>query len=307
MKSQLLTWMIVIALCTLVRAGALPTRGTMNGVAYGSGVWVIAGANGHLFTSLDGVSWTQRDSGVSVTFFGACYCPELDTFTAVGADMGIVWSRDHGETWVVVNPPRSGTATLKSVACKGKQVVAVTQGGSALQSSNGVLWEIIDSGIVGEMLYSIRSINDMFYATGNGKIFASQNATNFKTVMNSGHSAMYDLAGVNVAEGLVFGIVSTPLFMISVNGFERTTGVLRVPNEELVVATCAFRNTFAVAATDGVYLGDSSLQIYKLVATGGRFWGIGAGGEEGGALVAVGDSGGSSYVAYSPDGGNTWV
>ena len=42
-------------------------------IAYGNGMWVAVGNNGTILTSSDGISWINRNSGVSNNFYGVTY------------------------------------------------------------------------------------------------------------------------------------------------------------------------------------------------------------------------------------------
>lgn len=71
-------------------------------IAYGGGLFVAVGFPGLVFTSPDGLSWTQRDSGVTATLWGVAYGGKTTKkFVAVGNDATIVTSAD-GITWSAV-------------------------------------------------------------------------------------------------------------------------------------------------------------------------------------------------------------
>jgi hypothetical protein len=73
------------------------------GLTYGNGYWVTAGELGTIFTSTDGINWTQRFSGNSPatlstsTFLSAAYSPALQRFVIAGT----------GGTILISNPPAS--------------------------------------------------------------------------------------------------------------------------------------------------------------------------------------------------------
>lgn len=71
--------------------------------ARGYGLWVIAGAQGMLATSEDGIEWTLRDSGFAgQTIYGVAFDPALK-WIAVGGGNTIATSLD-GYTWAAKQP-----------------------------------------------------------------------------------------------------------------------------------------------------------------------------------------------------------
>jgi hypothetical protein len=64
---------------------------TLRGLASGNGYYVAAGDRGTIFSSVDGMNWTQRFSGdspstlVSSMLLGAAYSPALQRFVVTGA------------------------------------------------------------------------------------------------------------------------------------------------------------------------------------------------------------------------------
>ena len=83
---------------------------TYRGLAYGEGYWVVAGENGTILSSQDGVNWTQRFAGNSPsslstsTFLSATFSPTLQRFVVTGT----------GGTILVSNPTPSVFANVST-------------------------------------------------------------------------------------------------------------------------------------------------------------------------------------------------
>lgn len=71
------------------------------GLTYGNGYWIVAGEQGTIFSSTDGLNWVQRFSGDSpstlstATLLSAAYSSQLQRFVVTGT----------GGTILVSNPP----------------------------------------------------------------------------------------------------------------------------------------------------------------------------------------------------------
>lgn len=90
--------------------------GTLRGLAFGNGYFVAAGEQGAIFTSSDGVTWTQRFSGDSpstlstATLLGAAFSPSPQRFVVVGTGGTILTSTPTPST-VFVNVSTRGTVS----------------------------------------------------------------------------------------------------------------------------------------------------------------------------------------------------
>ncbi|HBG07986.1 MAG: hypothetical protein A2075_11030 [Geobacteraceae bacterium GWC2_58_44] len=105
----------------------VPNQRLLYGVAWGNGRFVAVGANGLIYSSPDGISWTLRSSGTAVTLSGVTY--GAGTFVAVGS-VAILTSTD-GVTWTQRKAP---PAVLTGVAYANGTFVAVGSNGAILQS-----------------------------------------------------------------------------------------------------------------------------------------------------------------------------
>jgi photosystem II stability/assembly factor-like uncharacterized protein len=110
-----------------------------NAVAYGGGKFVVAGAGGVLLLSSDAVTWTQKTSPTTNDLY-AVTGNSGGGFVAVGAN-GTILSSSDGASWVTV---LSGTTNNLYGAMYGNgRYVVVGAGGTLLTSTDGVNWQTI--------------------------------------------------------------------------------------------------------------------------------------------------------------------
>ena len=76
-----------------------PNPATLRSIIYAGGVWVAVGDSGTIKTSVNGVTWTTRTSGITDTLNNIAYNSDSLTFTVVGDNNAILASDDAGVTW----------------------------------------------------------------------------------------------------------------------------------------------------------------------------------------------------------------
>jgi hypothetical protein len=145
---------------------------------YGAGLFVVAGDNGAIFTSPDGLTWTARVSGVPDFISGGIYGG--GQFVLVGTS-GLILTSPDGITWT---QRASGTTDwLKTVAHNGSVYVVLPLETTAVYtSSDGATW----SSSVGPtshysfgLVYGGGVFVSVGYKTYNfeGSVFTSTNGT----------------------------------------------------------------------------------------------------------------------------------
>jgi photosystem II stability/assembly factor-like uncharacterized protein len=124
------------------------TTENLRGVAYGaasSGKFVAVGSNGTIVTSPDGVIFTKRDSGTTVSLSSVAY--GSNTFVAVGAN-GTILSSAQGLSWtsrssgnnVYLTNVTYGNGTFVAIGVSGHIFQSgVNSGGSGLPTPPGSL------------------------------------------------------------------------------------------------------------------------------------------------------------------------
>jgi hypothetical protein len=109
----------------------IPTTGTVHAATFASGRFVLAGDLGGVLTSSDGISWTHQSAFGNATVRGLAY--GNNQFMAVGerAGTGVIWSSADGITWT---EDASAPAPLNAVTFGGGAFTAVGANGFVLQS-----------------------------------------------------------------------------------------------------------------------------------------------------------------------------
>lgn len=142
-------------------------------ITYGGNIFVTVGDAGTILTSTDGVTWTERISGVTSKLSTVIYANKL--FIIVG-EKGVILSSIDGITWI---QRTSGvTINLNGVTYGGGMFVVCGNYNSSvsniLASNDGVTWIQQPTSIINVGLYCIKYINDIFICGGdNGTIFTS--------------------------------------------------------------------------------------------------------------------------------------
>ncbi len=148
------------------RRSAAPTTKTLNGVAFGDGLYITGGEDGAYFTSTDGDEWISRTSPFSNNFVDIRHMAFGNgVFIATSSIRGGVRSTD-GITWTSAGSSFDGIRFLNG------EFVKLT--GSSLQfSPDGVTWSSSVSALVGNAVADVTYGNGMWVAAGNQYISTS--------------------------------------------------------------------------------------------------------------------------------------
>jgi uncharacterized delta-60 repeat protein len=140
-----------------------------NGVAFGNGTFVAVGDNGTIFTSPDGIAWTQRFPTLAYSLNGITYgyaSGTGDIFIAVG-DHGTILTSPDGISWT---PKTSGkTGDLNGIAYGNGTFVAVGDtltSGVILTSTDGNTWTPQGGSLVSRLLNGVTYGGGTFVAVG---------------------------------------------------------------------------------------------------------------------------------------------
>ena len=114
---------------SLVRPGTGPG---LHSVAYGNGVWVVAGKE--LYTSSDAATWTPRTIPTTGTVHAATFA--AGRFVLAG-DLGGVLTSSDGTSWT--HQSAFGNATVRGLASGNNQFMAVGE-----RVGTGVIWSSAD-------------------------------------------------------------------------------------------------------------------------------------------------------------------
>jgi hypothetical protein len=157
------------------------------GICFDQGLYALASANG-LFTSTDGVNWTNRYAEFPNSFFAIT--PHEGGFVAVGNAGAIVsspdgtnWIRQSGGTWQAMYGIAQGNNTL----------VAVGNRGATMRSVDGLNWTYHDLGS-NDLLTAITFGQGRFVAVGS--VYYAP--TNAQTIYTSGDGINWNLQTVPI-------------------------------------------------------------------------------------------------------------
>lgn len=146
----------------------------MDTSVFGNGVFVIAGADGVIGRSADGITWTEREGNTDRTLLTAAggngiYITAGFNGTIVTSTEGIIWTL------------RASSAGVRGMAAGNNTIVAVLTSEDILISIDGVTWMRQTSetaSVVG--LNAVTFGNNLFVAVGNsGTVITSSNGVSW--------------------------------------------------------------------------------------------------------------------------------
>ncbi len=173
-----------------------PTGNRIGSFAYGNGLLVGVGERGEIVTSLDGATWTERESGTTTDYF-ARVVYGAGRFVAIGSS-NIATSAD-GIAWTIQSAP----APVFDLAFGNGIYVAIassaTDGGNRrfLTSTDGMTWTL-RANVLNP--YRVLFANGVFVAPdSSGHVLASTDGVNWTaaTVLASATTSPFFAAGNN--------------------------------------------------------------------------------------------------------------
>lgn len=153
---------------------ALKTSEDPAAVAFGAGLWVVAGyksktsPNGMVFTSPDGQQWSARDSKLPDNLFAAKY--GLGLFLVAGQDGWLATSPD-GVEWTPRESQTSGF--IWDIAFNGTHFAAASQWGRVLTSPDGIAWTRHETDLTWHLKSAAFGANTFVLVGWNGQIVQS--------------------------------------------------------------------------------------------------------------------------------------
>ena len=169
---------------------ALPKQTTFNGVAWGGGRWIVVGNSRTILTSTDGVAWTDvTPTNITSATFYRAAYAN-GRWVVVGSSGRIANSTD-GTNW---NSATSGvTSTIYGVADWQGQFIAATSDGKLLSSADGSTWGSVSLSPA-RSLYAVRAAGSQIVAVGDyGNIFQGNSLATASLVSGGRHNDIYAL------------------------------------------------------------------------------------------------------------------
>jgi len=249
--------------------------GSFTSIAFGEGLFVAV-ADGFLYTSTDGITWTNRALPASAHILGLAF--GAGRFVGVGtalvsSDDGISWiehtvSAPSGYTAITYGnglflvPAYNGTLTssngidwvqypvggaFPSVAA-GNGVFVAHNYGQLLVSTNGLDWQVTLAATINNYFYGVRFVAGQFYALGT-QLLTSRDGRNWteRIPQREGGMRLTSAAG-GPGETIVVG--DEGLIFVTTDGaaFTQVGGGTRNNLRALVYAN----NRFTIVGNDGV-------------------------------------------------------
>jgi len=213
----------------------------LRGAAFGT-TFVVVGANGAMFSTLDGVSWTPINyvvtNDLNAVFYGN------GRYVAVGAG-GVALTSTDATTWAAVS---SGTANnLYAGASNGAVHLAVGTSGTFTVSADGQTWGLGSTGTSSD-LYGVAFGNGLWVSVGaNGVIVTSTDTANWQAVASQTSSDLKAVtysatAATFVAVGAGGTVVTSP------DGVNWTA---RAPISSTTLTGVGFGSQFAAVGNNG--------------------------------------------------------
>jgi len=141
---------------------------TLLGITYANNLFVAIGFNDQIYTSPDGITWTQRTfaGAVGDSWYGVVWSGTQ--FVAVGSGARVLTSSD-GTTWTLTSV--AGVSSAYAVSYSSSLnlfvLVRIAASNQIYTSPDGITWTLRTSGTV-NALYSITWSGTQFVAVGNG-------------------------------------------------------------------------------------------------------------------------------------------
>ena len=165
-----------------------------NRIIYNNELFVLVGdkdnfgSNAYIYTSPDGINWSEQNSNISENLYGIIYGKSL--FIAVGSN-GTIITSPNGIDWSVKT---SGTnENLNDIAYGKETFIVIGDNGIILTSLDGIDWSEQNSG-VDDNLQSIVYKNEMFVIVGsNGTIITSPNGIDWSEQNIGVYEDLYNL------------------------------------------------------------------------------------------------------------------
>jgi hypothetical protein len=207
---------------------------------------VAVGSPGLLYTSTDGVTWTQRASGTNEWIVGVAY--GNNQFVAVG-DNGRILRSSDGILWTYA--ANEGTIfRLNGVIYGGDRWVAVGENGVIVTSTDANTWSPVLSGTT-RFLHGLAYYEGCFIATGgSGTILSSSDGLTW-TARNSGTTNDLEACAVVGNYFMAVGSAGECLFSyVKLGGSSWTNNTKYKPNTTARLRGLASGAGAAIAFTD---------------------------------------------------------
>ncbi len=272
-----------------VRKAIIEPIPLFNAVAYGNGLYVAVGCDGVIATSTDAVSWTSRNSEVSVVIYDIAYAESR--FVAVGRSA--ILSSTDGISWQ--KHAYGSSATCINVNfCNGKWIVIpINAGDILLTSSDASNWTTIQCDSIQnfkEIIYTDGTYLGVGTMNGRGFIRTSSDLLRWRTIKTA--SGWY--GAIAAFKNRHIAVASYTKMLMSSDGLtwsrpevtacksNRATGADAIATDQAYAITIGSGGGM-LSSNDGINwecdtltIGNS--ELYGVTAGDGQFVAVGSGG-----------------------------
>jgi hypothetical protein len=180
----------------------LPQGNTLNGVAFGNGIFVAVGQLGTVMTSSDGLEWQISQSGIDNNLSAVAFGNGM--FATVGNN-GVILTSSEGVDWT---PRTSETDSDLYDVTFGEGVFVVVGGDKILTSPDGVYWTTFTLTDPSFSVFHITYGNEIFIGVGVYTLITSTDGVHWsgsniqQNPLDS--TSRYSYAGVVYAHGFFY-------------------------------------------------------------------------------------------------------
>ncbi len=267
----------------------------------GGGRIVAVGTGGVTAASNDGINWTigSLGGGQTDTLFGATFV--LNRFYAVSGNNGRVFSSEDGLSWSSVPTP---AASLRNLTYGAGRLVAVGGSGVIVTSSNGTLWNAVNSGVTDQII-GVNFVNGRFIATGvNGLILTSPDGLQWTKRSSNGNLSSLQNASYGNGRYVIVGQAGSTgrIILTSTDGETWSNGIFGPRQGTNLFAASTDGNTVVAVGATGTIVSSTDTVVWtdRFSGTTQNLNDVAYGASK---FLAVGNSG----VVTSSTNGTTWA
>lgn len=190
------------------------TTGNLSDITYAGGKFVaISSSNGAVTTSTDGATWTvQTTTGLTNTVLqGITYDTATSNYVIVGNGGGI-WTSPDATTWTVRTSPT--TANLRKVTAANGKLVAVSQSGEVIVTTNATTTWTRPLAGTGRAFADVAFGNNTWVAVGTGTVYTSSDAATW----NDATFASVNFVAVKFIQGNFIALANNHTYFTSTDG-----------------------------------------------------------------------------------------
>lgn len=232
---------------TTISFGYMGISANFNGVAHNSGKFIAVGDGGLIYTSTNGLDWTQVTSPVTTKLNTIHYATNASRWIVAGDGGVVLKSADNGLTWTVET---SGTTNnLLGIVSNATDIVICGLAGQIVYSNNyGGSWTAATAlgGNLDLLTVANVSSSAIYYGTNSGEIYQATFAAPATTASRASGTTSPLISSITMSSTVVFGRADGQLTTGSTSSWTTQATPLSAP----IKALANFGVSDALAATE---------------------------------------------------------